>query len=364
MKRLKIRTQTMFGTSHSWAITMQEIMIQFAKMGHDLYIVSTDGYQNLSHDLSQFYNRDCEDPDIDICYTLPSNWKNRFKKNSKLKLSIFNYETSIIPIEWKSDLKHIDYVIPSSSFSEKIMIDNGWPSEKIRMIGLGYNEEQFLKHDHYKIDTKKNFKFLNVSINHYRKNIDKLIRSYYQEFSDKDDVTLILKTSLNKPKTKFECDVGDIILQIQKSMPGKIFPQLIILNERLKNMSGLYQAADCLISTSSSEGFGLPFVEAMASNILVAAPRATGQLDFLNDENSILFDTNHVNADKNIQYWRSHPSAMTYMPDCNDISRKMRFIYENSESLKTKFFPNYSPVLQSYRWENTAQKIIKLYDHI
>ena len=90
MKRLKIRTQTMFGTSHSWSITMQEIMIQFAKMGHDLYISSTDGYQNLSHDLSTFYNRDCDDPDIDICYTLPLNWKSRFKKKSKLKLSIFN----------------------------------------------------------------------------------------------------------------------------------------------------------------------------------------------------------------------------------------------------------------------------------
>lgn len=364
MKRLKIRTQTMFGTSHSWAITMQEIMIQFAKMGHDLYIVSTDGYQNLSTDLSGFYNRDCDDPDIDICYTLPSNWKNRFKKNSKLKLSIFNYETSVIPTEWKNELKHIDYVIPSSSFSEKIMIDNGWPPEKVRMISLGYNEEQFLKNDIYSLGTNKGFKFLNISINHYRKNIDKLIKSYYQEFSDKDDVTLILKTSLNKPKTKFECDVSDIILQIQKSMPGKIFPQLIIINERLKDMASLYKSADCLISTSSSEGFGLPFIEAMASKILVAAPRATGQLDFLNDENSILFDVQYTSADKNIQYWRSHPSAMTYMPDCNDISKKMRFICENKQILRDKFLPNYNNTLQSYKWEDTAEKIIKLYDYI
>jgi len=364
MKRLKIRTQTMFGTSHSWSITMQEIMIQFAKMGHDLYISSTDGYQNLSHDLSTFYNRDCDDPDIDICYTLPLNWKSRFKKKSKLKLSIFNYETSIIPVEWKSELRHIDYVLPSSYFSEKIMIDNGWPAEKIKMVSLGYNQEQFSKPENYKIATAKNFKFLNISINHFRKNIDKLIRSYYQEFSDADDVTLILKTSLNKPKTKFECDVSEIILDVQRSMPGKIFPQLIILNERIKNMAGLYQASDCLISTSSSEGFGLPFIEAMASNILVAAPRATGQLDFLNDENSILFDVNHVRADKNIQYWRAHPSGMTYMPDCNDISKKMRLIYENKEKLRDRFLPNYSHTLENFKWQNTAEKILELYDHI
>jgi len=364
MRKLKIRTETMFGSNHSWAITLQELMREFAEMGHDLYIKSTDGYPTIDHGLSKFYNLDCENADIDICYTLPGNWKNRFKKNSKLKASIFNYESSIVPKEWLFDLQHLDFVFPSSNYSYQVLSENNWDKNKLKVIPLGINPSLYGKEYDYKIKTNKSFKFLNVSINHHRKNIDKLLTAYYQEFSDKDDVVLILKTNLNKPKTRFECDVGEIILNVQKSIKNKILPQLIIVNEKLDNMAKLYANANCLISTSSAEGFGLPFLEAMASNLIVIAPGATGQMDFLNKQNSLLLNMNYVKANPDRQYWRASEDGMTYMPDVDDIRKNMRLAYENHIDLKKVFLEKYSNILSEYTWNNSAKKIIEIYDSI
>lgn len=364
MKKLKIRTETMFGTTHSWALTMQELMNEFSKMGHDLYIKSTDGYPSNKYDLDHFYDRDCDDPDIDICYTLPGNWKSRFKKNAKLKLSIFNYESSVVPAEWKNDLRYLDYVLPSSNFSYEVFAKNAWDKEKLKVIPLGFNEDLFGKKYEYNIKTNKSFKFLNISINHHRKNIDKLLQAYYSEFSDKDDVCLILKTNLNKPKTKFECDVTDILISTQKYFSNKLLPQLIIINEKIPNIAELYSSSNCLISTSSAEGFGLPFLEAMASNLLIIAPNATGQLDFLNKDNSLLLDMNYVKADANRQYWRASENGMTYMPEVRDIRRQMRLAFEDYNNLLITFSKKYDNILSNYTWNKSAEKIIKLYDSI
>ncbi|MGQ9668878.1 MAG: glycosyltransferase [Desulfosoma sp.] len=41
---------------------------------------------------------------------------------------------------------------------------------------------------------------------------------------------------------------------------------------------------------SRGEGIGLPYMEAMATELPVTAPRWGGQLDFMNDDNSFLID--------------------------------------------------------------------------
>lgn len=362
--RLKIRTNTMLKTKHSWSITILSILRELEKLGHDLYIVSTDGYPDDEPSLKRFFNRDCEEPDIDFCYTLPQNWKSRFKPKSKIKASIFNYETSVVPEEWRFELKHVDFVLPSSNFCMEIFKNNGWDQEKLKYLPLGFDDCLFDGTQTYDLPQAKSFKFLTVAINHYRKNIDKLVEGYYKSFTKNDDVSLILKTNLRPPKTKFECNVIQIINDIQKQFDHKNLPSLILLDDKIKNISGLYNSSDVFISTSSSEGFGLPFLEAMAAKKLIIAPRATGQLDFLNDENSIFLNMSKVPADPNIQYWKASKSAITYMPNTDDISRKMLLVKNNYNLLYNKFSPNFESILLNFTWRETAKKLVNLYDNI
>ena len=352
----------MLGTSHSWSVTMRSLVEEFSKLGSNLYIDSINGYDMVPLEWHKM-KRQIDNPDIDICYTLPRNFKDRFADNSKLKLAIYNYETSVLPAVWKDSVKHIDIALPSSQFSKKVFVDAGWPEEKCVVVPHGIRPNDYLDNRRVKnIKTKKRFKFLNVSIPHYRKNIGLVVDAYYSEFTDKDDVCLILKTSLSKPKYKFECNVMKEILKVQKKH-GRVkryLPQVEVIKEKYDSIIPLYNSCDCLVSASSSEGFGLPLLEAMAAGMLVAAPQVTGQADFLNEENSLKVEALEVDAPDRYQYWKPSRGSKTFMPDIDSLRLSMRTAYEKKNSLLAGFDPEIKRTLNQFTWENAAKQVLSL----
>jgi glycosyltransferase involved in cell wall biosynthesis len=269
-EKLNIRSHTMLGTYHSWAITMRELLTQFQNRGHKLYLTSANGKDALSPNLLPRLSRDLAAPDLDICYTLPRNFKDRFKTKSKLKLGMYNYESSILPKMWLNDIKYVDYVLPSSNYCKEVFVNSGWSEAKCKVIPLGINRvstEDFAAIKPYPLKTEKTFKFLNVSIPHHRKNIDLLIECYYRTFSGEDDVCLVLKTQLLKPRNRFEADVAQMIRDAQarhKDRPGGL-PHIEIIQSRVEDMAALYKACQVVVSATASEGFGLPLLEALDS---------------------------------------------------------------------------------------------------
>jgi glycosyltransferase involved in cell wall biosynthesis len=356
----------MLGTHHSWAVTMRNIFKNMIDDGHDCYLNSINSYSMCPPEWKHLLNREIEDPDLDICYTAPKFFSTRFKKKSKLKAVVYNYETSILPNSWKNLHHHVDVILPSSEFSKKIFIDGGWPEEKLIVIPHGVNKEDFLSKEKYILNSKKPFKFLNISIPHYRKNIDLLVEAYYEAFLNNDNVCLVLKTSLEKPKNRnyytFECDVMHMIksLQAKYSKLGRL-PQVEIITEKIPNMVHLYNACDVLVSATSSEGFGLPLLEALAANKVVIAPRATGQLDFLNEANSLLVDVKEIEATEKYQYWTVTKGAKTYLPVKEDLKQKMLDAY--NKNYIDLFSNSILKTVDEFTWQNASRKIIKVLEN-
>ena len=360
MSVLKIRSQAMLGTTHSWAVTIRGLLKEFRLMNHDLYLSSINGYDLFPSEWKEFC-RECIDADIDLTYTLPRNFKQRFNRNSKLKLAIYNYETSILPKVWEKQIQYIDYALPSSRFSKEVFVNSGWPEEKCIVIPHGVNLESFKdKSKVNNLKTTKKFKFLNVSIPHYRKNIDILVDAYYSAFSDNDDVCLVLKVRLAKPKYRFECDVVQQMLAAQKRHKGKKLPQIEVVQHKYNSMVPLYNTCDSLVNASSAEGFGLPLLEGMAAGMTVVAPRCTGQLDFLNDNNSLLVDVKEIDATIKHQYWRPSSGAKTYLPEVESLANNMRKVYENNRTIKANFADEVNKTINKFTWENAARKILDI----
>jgi glycosyltransferase involved in cell wall biosynthesis len=364
-QKLNIRSKSFLGTHHSWAVTMRHLLTQFQNKGHKLYLTSTNGKDLMPESLLARLDRDLATPDIDICYTLPRNFKERFKPKSKLKLAIYNYESTILPKMWLSDIRYVDYVLPSSNFSKEVFVNSGWPEEKCIIVPHGIvrtSPEAWDAVKPYEFKNKKTFRFLNVSIPHYRKNIDLLVDCYYKTFSGEDDVCLVLKTSLAKPKQRFEVDVAQVIRDAQakhKDRPGGL-PHIEIIQNRVEDMNSLYKACDVVVSATSSEGFGLPLLEALDVGKLVIAPRCTGQLDFLNDNNSLLVDVKEIDAGSKYQYWIESPGAKIYLPIADYLSQAMLMAYRNHAVISHKFRPEAERVCQEFTWEKAADKILSL----
>lgn len=366
-KKYSIRTKTMLGTHHSWAVTMRSLLLYYIRQQHDCYLNSINGFSMCPKTWEGLCNKDIDNPDIDICYTAPKNFATRFKKNAKLKMAIYNYETDILPKEWILLHKHVDFILPSSNFSKEIFVQNGWPEEKCIVVPHGIHPEEYLIKDKQKLINDKKFRFLNVSIPHYRKNLDTLIEAYYNSFAGNEEVCLVIKTSLEGPagrkRYSFEVDVQKLIKDTQQKYIKKgikNLPQIEIFQDRVPSMVTMYNACDVLVSASSSEGFGLPLLEGLAANMLVIAPNATGQLDFLNKNNSLLVEVEKKKAGPKYQYWKQSDNAMTYFPKVDSLSEQMLNSYKNHLILKNNFQEEVRTTISKFTWEAASKKVLEI----
>lgn len=353
---MNIRSETMLGTSHSWSVTMRGLLSAFKNNGHKLFLKTINGRELLPRVLQEDLEKWHPSPDLDIAYTLPINFSTRFDKKSKIKAAIYNYESSILPIEWKSELKHIDYVFPSSNWTRNNFISNGWNQEKCITIPHGVDPSIFNNKNIFLLKNNKKFKFLNVSIPHFRKNINLVLESYYAAFKEEDDVCLVIKTSLAKPKHKFECYFLEQLMNAQKKF-GKKLPTVEVVIDTLEDITPLYNSCDAVVSASSSEGFGLPLLEGLLLNKIIISPNCTGQLDFLNKENSLLVDVKEIIADERYQYWKVNKGAKIFMPNSDHLSQQMINAYKNYKQLSTSLFLDNHILKEKYTWNNAAKQI-------
>lgn len=374
MKKLKIRTYGMMatigtqGNAASWAITIHHLANEFLKNGQELFLNTTNGIKGVPKHLLKYF-RDCNDPDIDIVYTLPQNWPHRFTgvvsgtKPAKLKLGIFNYESSILPQGWAEYHKYVDYILPSSEYVKDIFIRAGIPKEKVVVMPLGVDFDALNApiDEGFEFKTNKKFKLLNISIPHARKNIPALFDAYFDEFTADDDICLIVKTSLTGKKESFEIDVAAALEMLKEKYKGKNLPEYILFEHRFDNMATIYKKTDALINIAASEGFGLPLLEAMACGKLVAAPRFGGVLDFLDRNNSLLIDTAEIIAPPEYQYWQASREATVGMPIKQSIQSVMRQLYENHDVLHKKFDDNMKKTIEKYTWSNSVKLISDLF---
>ncbi len=392
---MKIRWHGMLGKNHSWAFTQQSLikpMINSKK--HEIFLKSTNGLEHFPKNLESylvpgyhttpgqkekiFYLKDNkiitldkpslqEVPDInrpydlELAYTIFLQAPRRFYKETPVKMIIWNFESSILPPGWHLYHKAIDYFLPSSQFSADIFINNGVPKEKCIVVPHGVDQTLFNPEiKPFKFKTDKKVKFLHMAIPHHRKLHDRVINGYLDAFTGNDDVCLILKTQLKIPeKTKpFEVDVREII---KKALKGRKNPaQIEVVQTFVDNIGSLYVAADAVVSMSSTEGFNLTLLESLACGTPVIAPRYGGQLDFLNDKNSMLVDTNIMKAPPSMQYWSFHPDAVVGDPNTRHFSELLRKFYESPQTEKNRIEKERVKTVNAFNWERASEMIIDL----
>jgi len=116
----------------------------------------------------------------------------------------------------------------------------------------------------------------------HRKNPLGLIRAFQTAFRANDAATLVIKTTGGD-------DHGADLAELRLAARGG---NILLLDEMLPRARayGLIAMADCFVSLHRSEGFGLGLAEAMLLGKPVIATGYSGNLDFMNRENSLLVD--------------------------------------------------------------------------
>jgi len=127
-----------------------------------------------------------------------------------------------------------------------------------------------------------------------RKGWDVLLRAYYEEFSAKDDVTLLLRSHLDiNNLAEFDNFIRNITEEMKQKLPLKTLPRRPQIVDKLLpylGMRSLYKTVDCVVQPSRGEGWGLPIIEAMAMGVPPIATNWSGSTEFMTHTTSYLLN--------------------------------------------------------------------------
>lgn len=234
------------------------------------------------------------------------------------------WEESIYPKIWVDEINQYAHgVAVISSFVREVLFENG-VKVPIKVVDIGIDDAMRVNPSaEYSLKNKSKFKFLHVSSARARKGFDLLIKAFCEEFSTKDDVSLVVK-SFPGPNNQVEELVKRF--STENTAPIEHITSPDITDQEMVN---LINSCDCGVYPSRAEGFGLPIAEAMLHRIPVITTNYSGQLDFANDENTYLLDYTLESA---VNSELGYPGSKWAEPDFNQLKKYMRFVYENRDS--------------------------------
>lgn len=156
-----------------------------------------------------------------------------------------------------------------------------------------------------------------------RKNPEATIESFIKVFNNDPESVLIVKTH-NLERSK----------DAQKALEKyNNIPNIIIINEHFskEKLHSLIQKSDVLISLHGSEGFGLTMAEAMSYGKVVVGTGYSGNLDFMNVNNSFLIQYDFIKT-SNTKGLIAEGLTLA-RPNIEDAVEKLKYIKGNFNAL-------------------------------
>jgi len=202
---------------------------------------------------------------------------------SKVKIGFTVYETIDPPKEWIHEMNKMDLIITPSHFNKNVFVTGGLKT-KCEVVPHCFNPALF--NDEVRCNGRYNkFTFLSMGTFRKRKNFDLLINAFYDGFTNKDNVCLLIKTDKGK-------QMGHLVNSIKAdNYKSKDTAPIYVDDEILdfEDIPSFMKKADVFVSPSAGEGFCLPSMHALALNIPIIVTKYGGALEYAKPEFSTYF---------------------------------------------------------------------------
>lgn len=274
------------------------------------------------------------------------------------------FETDSMPLTWMLPLRGMDEIWVPSQHNKDAYTRSGISPQKIHVIPHGVDASRFNPSVSKLEYNRGKFNFGSVFDWTERKNPVALIRAYFNAFQKDEDVSLTIRTFWRFPIDRTKEYIKNEVEKIKKGFgDNRNFPRILFWFDSMEEeiMPNFYRSFDCFVLPTRGEGFGLPFIEAMACGIPTIGPEWGGNREFMTKENSILVGGNVVQIE-NQDFLRNQPqySGQKWF-DINEgeLSKAMRWVYENQNEANEVAIKTSEEIRSNMTWEITASKIYK-----
>lgn len=224
------------------------------------------------------------------------------------------YEADGLPNNWLSAFQssQIDEVWLPSEWNKRVFVNDGLDPDKVHVIGEGVDAVNVFNPNKYsrprargqllKKEEVDTFVFLSVFKFETRKGWQDLVTAFFLEFKASDQVTLLLRTSLDPANERVFTDFCEALCTNHGLPEGCLLDPDYQNARRLRIMPRvpehrypeMYRAADSFVLASHGEGWGRPMMEAMAMSLPSIATNYSGMTAFITDQNSYPIAVSHM----------------------------------------------------------------------
>lgn len=273
------------------------------------------------------------------------------------------FETDRIPPSWVPRLKRYDEIWVCSTFNERVFRQSGVPPEKIKVVP-GFLDTNWLDSlgQEYTLPANTSGKFVFLSLFDWqlRKGWDVLLSAYASEFCTEEGAALLLKIS-RQHGVSFDsvlAQVDRVLGRLGQSLSTR--PDIAITDEIItqQQLAGLYKSANAFVLSSRGEGWGRPYLEAMALGLPTIGTCGSGNDDFMTEANSFLVSTSCAPvsdaAAQEVPVFRGH---VWQEPDAANLRSQMRMVFADIELARQKGRQAAKDVRQHFGLATGAAKI-------
>lgn len=284
---------------------------------------------------------------------------------SGYKIGYTMFEFTNIPnidkYDWKSACSVMDEIWVPSEYNVDTFKNNG--IQNVFSVAPGIDIKEFNPNVPPLIAKDGRVRFLSVGEYTPRKGFDLLIPAYLAEFTNEDNVSLIIKAYNGSKKVSDSKDIiKKDILKWRSESSNILHPHILFLGDIMsgEKLPSLYTSADAYVLLTRGEGFGLPMAEAMACGLPCVLPNNSAYMDFVKDSNGYLVDINGFE-----QYGGLHKASILYRDSESPIidvmhARKiLRRIYNNINEAKEKGKLARTTIENNYNFDIAARRMLE-----
>lgn len=272
------------------------------------------------------------------------------------------FETDRLPRKWEDRLNQMDELWVPTQHHKRIFERDG-VTKPIVVVGQGididyWDPKRVEPLEWSKIDSEarckeSDFIFLSVFKWEKRKGPDILLPSFWKAFPKRKGECLIIVTN------QYHEDEGQVMNQLEtywnqlnhhtneeniSSRQGV----LLLSGLSLEDLVRLYRSVDAFVLPSRGEGWGRPYMEAMAMGLPVIATNWSGPTEFVsNDVGYLLPISGLVPAEL-----EAFPNHQWAEPDANELVRLLKYLRDHREDATQKGLKAREHVVK--KWSNIA----------
>lgn len=219
--------------------------------------------------------------DIDF-FLRPPPWN---MGRAKRKIAYFYWEATPLPSPWAASLNQVDEIWAPCKLVEdccKIANFSGkifrvpTPAKPFNLQDLPYAEFSGIN--------KNAFIFYSISQWHNRKGWNELLNAYFDEFSETDNVALVIKTNPINFAAQYQIPEDVKIIKSRfgdkRTAPVVLIPGIISEEDLLS----IHKSGHCYVAPHHGEGWGMPIHDAILARKQIIATKFGGVVEYLDDE--------------------------------------------------------------------------------